>query len=78
MTHVDDVKDLDPVMLMYNLIKSSNNYSKTSESFFQLCKDEPGNFIAYSQSFKSKSRLIDKAKTRYHKCKNSCAFKILK
>ena len=48
MTRVDDIKDLDPVMTIYNLIESSNNYSKTSGSLYQLCKDEPGNFIAYS------------------------------
>ena len=26
---------------MYNLIEYSNNYSKTSESLWQYCKDKP-------------------------------------
>ena len=28
-------------MSMYNLIEHNNNFSKTSESFFQYCKDKP-------------------------------------
>ena len=31
-TNVDDAKDIDIVMPMYNLIEYSDNYSKTSES----------------------------------------------
>ena len=31
-TQIDNAKDIDLVMLMYNLIEYSNNYSKTSES----------------------------------------------
>ena len=29
-------------MPMYNLLKYSNNYSKTSRSLFQYCRDESG------------------------------------
>ena len=38
-TQVDNAKDIDIVMPMYNLIEYIDNYSKTSESFFQYCKD---------------------------------------
>ena len=31
-TQIDNIKDIDIVMLMYNLIKYSDNYSKTSGS----------------------------------------------
>ena len=36
---VDNAKYTDIVMLMYNLIEQSDNYSKTSGSFWQYCKD---------------------------------------
>ena len=38
-TQVDNAKDLDIVMPMYNLIEYSDNYSKTSGSLWQYCKD---------------------------------------
>ena len=41
-TQVNNSKDIDVVMLMYNLIEYSNNYSKASVSLWQYCKDEPG------------------------------------
>ena len=34
-TQVDSTRDLDVVMLMYNLMEYSNNYSKTSGSLWQ-------------------------------------------
>ena len=40
-TQVDNVKDIDIVMPMYNLIEYSDNYSKTSGSLWQYCKDIP-------------------------------------
>ena len=40
-TNVDDAKDIDNVMPMYNLIEYSDNYSKTSGSLWQYCKDIP-------------------------------------
>ena len=39
--HVDNAKDIDIVMPMYNLIEYSDNYSKTSASLWQYCKDIP-------------------------------------
>ena len=38
---VDHAKDIDIVMPMYNLIKYSDNYLKTSGSLWQYCKDIP-------------------------------------
>ena len=38
---VDNAKDLDIVMSMYNLIEYSDNYSKTSGRLWQYCKDIP-------------------------------------
>ena len=40
-TNVDDTKDIHIVMPMYNLTEYSNNYSKTSRSLRQYCKDIP-------------------------------------
>ena len=40
-TQVDNAKDIDIVMPMYKLIEYSNNYSKTSGSMWQYCKDVP-------------------------------------
>ena len=40
-TQVDNAKYLDIVMPMYNLIEYSGNYSKTSGSLWQYCKDIP-------------------------------------
>ena len=40
-TQVDNDKDIDIVMLMYNLIEYSDNYAKTSGSLWQYCKDIP-------------------------------------
>ena len=40
-TQVDNAKDIDIVMPMYNLIEYSDNYSKTSGSLWQYCKEIP-------------------------------------
>ena len=37
----DNVKDIDIVMSMHNLLEYSDNYSKTSGSLQQYCKDIP-------------------------------------
>ena len=39
-TQIDNAKDIDVVMPMYDLIECSNNYSKTSGSLWQYCRDE--------------------------------------
>ena len=50
---VDNTKDIDGVMPMYNLIEHSDNYSKTSGSLWQYCKDIPpvnidGNIVDFN------------------------------
>ena len=53
-TQVDDAKDIDIVMPMYNLIEYSNNYSKTSVSLWQYCKELPvlnnGNIVDFTST----------------------------
>ena len=40
-TQIDETEYIDIVMPMYNLAEYSNNYSKTSGSLWQYCKDIP-------------------------------------
>ena len=52
-TQVDNAKQIDIVMPMYNLIEYSNNYSKTSGSLWQYCKEIPavnndGNIVDFN------------------------------
>ena len=53
-TEIDNTKDIDIVMPMYNLIEYSNNYSKTSPILRQYYRDELNDNLADSESFKSK------------------------
>ena len=64
---IDNAKDIDVIMPMYNLIEYSNNYSKKSGILWQYYRDEPTlndaddtlvNFSAYSASFKFKQKVI--------------------
>ena len=41
-TQIDNAKDIDIVMPMYNLIEYSDNYAKTTGSLWQYCKGIPG------------------------------------
>ena len=59
-TQVDNAKDIDIVMPMYNLIEYSDNYAKTSESLWQYFRDEPDDNLAASESFKSKIKITGK------------------
>ena len=59
---VDNAEDLNDVILMYNLIEHSDNYSKTSRSLYQFCRFEPNNVITESESFKFKSKFLDNTK----------------
>ena len=59
-TDIDNAKDIDSVMLMYNFIEYSDNYSKTSGSLYQYYKDEPNDNMADSESFKSKVKITGK------------------
>ena len=51
-TFIDNTEDLDVLMLMYNLLEYSKNYSKTTGSFWNYYRDEPNsgtnNNINYS------------------------------
>ena len=59
-TDMDNAQDINIVMPMYNLIEYSDNYSKTSGSLWQYCKDDPNNHIMQSESFKSKITITGK------------------
>ena len=59
-TDLDNAKDLDIVMPMYNLVEYSDDYSKTSGSLWQYYRDEPKDNVADSQSFKSKTTITGK------------------
>ena len=53
-TQVDNAKDIDLVMPMFNLIEYSDNYSKTSGSLWKQCKDIPavnndGNIVDFNE-----------------------------
>ena len=67
-TKIDNAKDIDIVMPMYNLIEYSDNYAKTTGSLWQYCKDIParnandGEIIAFdannlTDSFKFKTKI---------------------
>ena len=58
-TQVDNAKDLDVVMPMYNLIEYSDNYSKTPWTLYHICRDVTHRSITDSESFKFKSRFLD-------------------
>ena len=53
--------DLDVVILMYNLIEFSGNYSKSSGSLYQFRRNESRKPIEDSESFKFKSILLNDA-----------------
>ena len=59
-TQVDNAKDIDIVMPMYNLIEYSDNYAKTSGSLWQYYRDEPNIVLANSESCKSKIKITGK------------------
>ena len=40
-TQIDNAKDINTVMPMYNLIEYSDNYAKTTANLWQYCKDIP-------------------------------------
>ena len=66
-TQIDNAKDIDILMPMYNLIEYSDNYSKTTGSLWQYCKDIParnanGEIIVFdanntTDSFKFKAKV---------------------
>ena len=59
-TQIDNAKDIDIVMPMYNIIEYSENYAKSSGSLWQYYKNEPNDNLADSESFKSKIKITGK------------------
>ena len=61
-TQIDNAKDIDIVMPMYNLIEYSDNYAKTTGSSWQYFRDEPvdDDDIEDAKSFKSKIKITGK------------------
>ena len=59
-TQIDNAKDIDIVMPMYNLIEYSNNYAKTSGSLWHYYRHELNDNLAYSESYKSKIKITGK------------------
>ena len=56
-TEIDNAKDIDIVMPMYNLIEHSENYSKTPGSLWKYCKGKPNDNLEDPESFKSKMKI---------------------
>ena len=56
-TDTDDAHDINIVMPMYNLIEYNDNYSETSGSLWQYCKDDLNDNLTDSESFKSKVKI---------------------
>ena len=66
-TQIDNAKDIDIVMPMYNLVEYSDNYTKTTGSLWQYCRDIPARnanneIIIFSEdnttdSFKFKAKI---------------------
>ena len=59
-TQIDNAKDIDIVMPMYNLIEHTDNYVKTTGSLWQYFRDELNDDIEDSESFKSKIKITGK------------------
>ena len=59
-TQIDNCKDIDIIMSMYNLIEYSDNYAKTSGSLWQYYRDETNDNVADSESLKSKIKMTGK------------------
>ena len=59
-TQIDNCKDIDIVMPLYNLLEYSDNYAKPSGRLWQYYRDEPNDNLADSESFKSKIKIIGK------------------
>ena len=56
---VDNAKNIDVAMIVYNLIEYSDNCSKTFESLWKYYKDEPNYSLTDSESFKSKIKITE-------------------
>ena len=59
-TQIYNGKYIDVVMPMHNLIEYSDDYLKTSGSWWQQCKDDPNDDVTQSESFKFKIKITGK------------------
>ena len=59
-TQIDNCKDIDIVMPLYNLLEYSDNHAKTSGSLWQYYIDGPNDNLADPESFKSKIKITGK------------------
>ena len=59
-TQIDNAKDIDIVMPIYDLIEYSDKYSKALGSLWQYYRDEPNDNLADSESFESKIKITGK------------------
>ena len=57
---IDNAKDIDVLMSIYNLTEYSDNYLKTSGSLWQYYRDEPSDETANSESLSSKIKMTGK------------------
>ena len=58
-TQVDNAKDLNVVMPMYNLIEYRGNYSKTFGNLWQYYRDESHNTLANSELFNPNTKNVE-------------------
>ena len=56
-TRIDNAKDIDIVMPMHHLIEYSVNYSKTSGTSWQYCRDKPNDNVANPELFRSQIKI---------------------
>ena len=62
-TQIDNCKDINIVMPLYNLLEYSDNYAKTPGSLWQYYRDEQNDNLADSKSFKSQIKITGKSPT---------------
>ena len=76
---IDNCKDIDIIMAMYNLIEYSDNYAKTSGRLWEYYRDEPNDNLADSESFKSKIKITGKTPNNSNEKDSTAAgtFKII-
>ena len=63
-TQIDNAKDIDIVMPVYNLIEYSDNYAKTTGSLWQYCKDIPARNDNNEIVFFTRNNLTDSFNVR--------------
>ena len=56
---IDNAKDIDILILIFNLIEHNDNYSKTYGSLWQYYRDVPDHNLTDSESFKSKLKITE-------------------